>query len=291
LQSLTNCLEIVWETHGERDQKLDESLNYRNILLQEYKKRKEFNPQYSRVAFAKKIGLPASQLHDILKRRYGLSVERAFNISEKLGFDKYKQSLFCTLVESEHSRSRTHRQSAQKKLKLILKKLQITRMAIDKFKLISDWPHFAIMELIELKNFQPNVSWIANRLGITEERAFQAVSRLERLRLLKINGPKWKIATDATLVGGEQPSATIRLFHKNVLTRAIKALEQQCISDREFISATFAMNKDQIPQAKKKLQNFLEDFSLEYTKVNDKDCVYNLSLQLFEVTLSDEPQT
>ena len=60
----------------------------------------------------------------------------------------------------------------------------------DEFALISDWYHFAILGLAEIKSSKASPLWIAKRLGITHDEAKEAVDRLLRLRIIEVENGK-----------------------------------------------------------------------------------------------------
>ena len=54
-------------------------------------------------------------------------------------------------------------------------------MSIDKFSVISEWYHYAILELTYVSGFKADYKWIARKLSITVEEAKVAIERLIRL--------------------------------------------------------------------------------------------------------------
>ncbi|MCB9024675.1 MAG: TIGR02147 family protein [Bdellovibrionaceae bacterium] len=263
--------------------------SYREILNKEFEKRNLANPKYTWGAFSKQIGLSPSQLHDILKGRHGISRHKAEAVALRLRLNEAKTALFCTLVESEHARSQKTREQAKRKLQQIKDKLLFKKMAPDRFALISEWYHFAILELLEHKNFQPKIEWIANQLKLTFDQATSALDRLERLGLLKRLGHVWKSTEDFSLVGNHVPSKAIRHYHQDILTKAKLALEQQSFNRREFQAATLSLSTKDLPEAKKMIEDFLRNFGQRFHQTSDKDAVYNLSLQLFSLSKEENP--
>jgi hypothetical protein len=56
----------------------------------------------------------------------------------------------------------------------------------DQFELLSSWYHFAILELVQLKTFEPDGKWISTKLGISVTEANIAVDRLIRYEFVKV---------------------------------------------------------------------------------------------------------
>lgn len=90
--------------------------NYREILKNEFEKRKQRNPLYSLRAFARLIDLSSPRLSDILNKKKGLSKEKALQIAKRLDLVGKESEYFVLLVESEHQRKKKLREEATKKL-------------------------------------------------------------------------------------------------------------------------------------------------------------------------------
>ncbi len=268
---------------------LDEG--YQRVLRSELEKRCAKNSRYSLRAFARDLDLSASHLSGIMSGRYGLSREGAISISRRIGLAAGETEIFVQSVESQHARSKVLRQAASEKLKSLLssskKKTKLAiKLELDHFQMISDWYHFAILELTYLKSFRPSFDWIAKALEIHPLLAKKAVERLVRLKLLKVDGDRWRPSDEETETGFETPSAAIKAFHSQVLERAGQALQVQPLEMRDFRTTIFAIRKDRLADAKKQLEQLHREFCIEVSEDGSigKDDVYCLSSQLFNLT-------
>lgn len=260
---------------------------YQRVLRSELEKRCAKNPRYSLRAFARDLELSASHLSGILGGRYGLSREGAVSISRRIGLAAGETEIFVQSVESQHARSRVLRQVASEKLKALRKKSHsTTKLELDHFQMISDWYHFAILELTYLKSFRPTFDWIAKALDIHPLLAKKAVERLVRLKLLKVDGETWRPSDEETETGFETPSAAIKNFHSQVLERAGQALQVQPLEMRDFRTTIFAIRKDRLAEAKKQIEQLHREFCIEVSEGGSigKDDVYCLSTQLFNLS-------
>ncbi|MCO5144461.1 MAG: hypothetical protein M9962_15385, partial [Oligoflexia bacterium] len=135
-------------------------LDYRDILIEELERIQEKKASFSSRAYAKYLGLSPSHLSDVLKKRSGLSKAKAIEISEKLKFPDFRKELFVTSVEAVHSRSKKQREKLSKKVK----ELQLQRYRFLKeevLSLLSEWHHFAILEMTKLDDFQLDAKWVS----------------------------------------------------------------------------------------------------------------------------------
>ncbi len=256
-------------------------MQYQDFLLEEFRSRRTRNPHYSLRAYARDLGMPASKLSQNLRGLCGISVAKAEKIADRLQMRDDEKHLFLALVESQHARSRVARQQAVTVLAKIREE-KLDEMCLEKFSAIRDWYHMAILEMTDIKGFNPDPAWIAEKLGLPLDIVQEAVQRLQALELLRVDESGWKqTKTDLELPSGV-PSRTIREHHKQLLTKAIVAVDQVAIEKREFSSHTFAVSSAAIPE----LKNLVREFQRKVTKLThsgEKDSVYVLGIQLYPV--------
>lgn len=261
--------------------------SYRDFLKQELEKRCKLNSRYSLRAFARDLCISPSLLCEVFSEKHGFSKRLANRIATRLGLEGLQKDQFCVLVESEDSRSPRNR----KKAKIQLKRLQAMShentyhmLELDHFALISDWYHYAILELTYTDNFQNNKRWIAKNLNISESQVAIALERLIRLGLLVEKNEKYFATEDFTTTPDGVPSHAIRSFHSQILQKALAALELQHVSERYFSSTIMAFNQEQLDIIKKRLKQLQREIASFTTKREKKNSVYCLSTQFFRVS-------
>jgi uncharacterized protein (TIGR02147 family) len=259
--------------------------NYRDILKDELERRCQHNPRYSLRAFARDLDLSPARVSEILQSKTGLSKERAIEVAKKLGFSASETEYFADLVESEHARSQVKKNLAKIRLNKHENKTH-QLVQLDTFKLISDWYHFAILELLTLKCAQHKVSWISESLQISEYEAQSAIERLIRLGFLIVKKGKWLPADENSVTTAEISSDAIRRFHAQILTKAIQALNLQPIEERDFTTLTLAFSRGQMQDAKDELKKLRRDFVKKFGSSEQSDSVYCLAFQFFQLTSS-----
>lgn len=150
---------------------------------------------------------------------------------------------------------------------------------------ISDWFHFAIIELIKAKEGQCTLEGICNYLKISKTEAAFALKHLTRLNLIE----EIKKGTFRVLESYEVPSISssgIRKYHQQMLQRAQEAVEMQTMSERDLRGLTIAFDKACLPEAKKDIQKFVGQFEKKYGR-GSKNSVYQLSLAFFRLDKGD----
>lgn len=270
--------------------------DYRAILREEFESRRRKNVRYSLRAFARDLGISPSRLSDVLRGRYGISSTSADALAAVLGFNELERARFIDLVEIQHARSREVREAARKRAKLSLVQYQMVSM--DTFKAIADWYHYAILELSQLENFESNGQWIAGRLGISVEASRAAVERLIRVGLMETDSHgKWRAVTEYTASPDGIPAEAIRLFHKQILEKAIEAIPRQSIEHRDLSSMVMTIDKTRMNEAKEFIRDFRREFDRKFGGSPEGIEVYCLAIQLLsleakpsmELTLPSNP--
>jgi uncharacterized protein (TIGR02147 family) len=257
------------------------SLQYQDFLLEEFRSRRSRNPHYSLRAFARDLGMPASKLSQNLRGLCGISVAKAEKIAVKLQLRDDERQLFLTLVESQHARSRVARQQALRTLQKIRAE-KINEISLEKFSTVRDWYHMAILEMTEIKGFRGDLNWISEKLGLPVELVKEAVQRLENLELLKIESGEWiQSEHDLELPSGV-PSRTIREHHKQIMTKAIVAIDSVAMEKREYSSMTFAVDQGMVNEMKTHVREFQRKVA-RMSQNGEKNSVYVLSMQLFPI--------
>ncbi|MBI2606757.1 MAG: TIGR02147 family protein [Deltaproteobacteria bacterium] len=255
--------------------------DYRQVLSRELEVRCQRNPRYSLRSFARDLGMAPAQLSDILRGRYGISRASAANIADRMSMGSTEKEIFCDLVESKHARSQLQRKLAL--ARLAKQEKQYSTIALDSFQAISDWYHFAILELVTLDDFQNDLTWIANTLGITTHEAKSAIERLKRLDMLVETKGELKPAEDFTATPSGIPSDAIRKFHQQILKKAGQALHMQPVERRDYSAITFAIDRARLPEAKRAIQRFRKRFCQEFSSGETRNDVYVYATQFFSL--------
>jgi len=264
-------------------------MTYREILQNKYQLRTEKNKKYSLRAFAKDIGISVSLLSEIRSGKKGLSVKTAMSISKKLGLSGSEQAFFCDLVASEHARHEGARILAKDRVE-DYRHFQIRNLTLESFSFIYDWYHFALLELTHVLGFQSSIEWSAKKLKIPLEMVKSSHSRLVNMGLLEIDRDgKW-IDTNKDLATPDGFSFSyLRKFHRQLMEKAILALEEQSVEERDITSLMVSIDSSRLPEARKRIRDFRNEFIKEFNSEDEKkDSVYCLGIQLFNLTTKEE---
>lgn len=245
-----------------------EAQSFAQLLQNELLSRCRKNPSYSLRAFSKQLGIDQSLLSKILRGKKPISKKMILELSRVLKIPKANLNRYL-----EISTDSTERQNHFYILQ-------------DQFDLLSDWYHFAILELSNLKTFKSDPKWISGKLGITVSEVNIAIERLIRNEFIKVqkNG-KWQIFRPSNdWSNPEITSAARKQYQKQILEKSISAIQNVSYEYRHNSSLTLAINAALIPDIKKMLNKYrdeLNQFSEEKGGYTD---IYQLSLAFFPLT-------
>lgn len=246
----------------------------RALLDYRLKELKIKNPAFSIRAFAKRLNVSPGTLSLVILGRRKISPRMANHFADRLNLSPSDRDLIFGNQES--SNRSAHKSRAH---------LEYTQLADDQFNVISEWIHFAILNLIKTRYFENSEKYFARRLGVPEKDVHAALDRLQRLGLittdqmgrLKRTQPRYK-TTDHIA------SLALKKSHHETLNLAEKSLWKDNIDIRDFTWITFPLDLRKLEKAKELIRKFQDEFLAEIESDADPTEVYRLSIQMFPLT-------
>jgi uncharacterized protein (TIGR02147 family) len=260
--------------------------DYRDFLNDELIRRTSVNRAYSLRAFAKSLDLSSGELSELLRGVRKLSLKSAIKISKALGLTSSETKHLLSLVEVEHGKKISVDISSSNK------NVNETKLSIDQFDIISEWYHFAILNLAECKDFEWSYSYISKKLGIKPYEVKVAIDKMVNVGLItkfvhKNGNISYKVSEDYVMSNEGIPSKAIRNYHRQILNKAIESLELQPVNEREISGIGMAIDMNDLKAIKKDISEF-QDMLIEKYSKGKKERVYQLEVALF--ALSEENQ-
>lgn len=249
---------------------------FRLFLQEELVRRCKRNPRFSLRAFARTLDVEASALSKILNGKRSLTPKMLHRMCTQLGIapdevNRYEQ----TLSTARTTRRRPLRNDDD-----------FEPVGADEFTAISDWYHYAILELMSVDGFKPQSSWIARALGLSVSEVNFAIERLVRLGLLEVtpDGNWRQQAGQLTTSASSFTTAAFRKLQRQILQQAVDALETVPLSERDQSSMTMAISKAKLAGAKERIRQFRRELCAYLQDSPLHDEVYQLSISLFPVS-------
>lgn len=254
---------------------------YRYILNGELGRRKAKNAQYSLRAFARDLGVDPADLSKALAGKKPISLKVGLKAVEKLQLTPNEQGLFLESIGDEQKRARLKNFGAAEG-----DPPPASVIDIDTFTVISEMYYAALLELINLEHFVPDIAWIASQLQLSEDVVEDALVRLVRLELLKIeNGTFQRTGKILTTKDKHLSTPALRRFQTQVLKGAMSSLACDPIELRSQSSMTMAIDPSKLPIAKQMIEDFA-NYLCCFLESGKRQQVYQLSLSLYPLQVS-----
>jgi uncharacterized protein (TIGR02147 family) len=246
--------------------------DFRLFLQQELARRCQGNHRYSLRAFAKSLQVAPSALSDMLNGKRSIT---------KASIEKLSLSIGLSLKQIEYFQSKAVK---SKRNGPILPEFQ--QLTSDQFAFISDWYHYAILELTKIQGFTSSLPWIARNLGITRTEANAAVERLMRLGLLGERGGEWVDISEGYTTNLEPglTNSAARYLQKQILEQSLLALATVPRELRDHTSMTMAIDPRDLPEAIERIKKFRRELCVFLERRPHRKEIYQLSISLFPVT-------
>lgn len=251
--------------NGHRTQ---ENLEQVRVFLQkEFIARCKKNPAYSLRAFANYLEIDQSFLSKILKGHRNITPDFASIVGPKIGLKTSDlKELFTDGTKAMPG---------------------FLSLSEDEFDLLSEWHHFAILELAKTDDFELDALKIAKRLGLHSVEVHDALARLQRLGFIQMTENKLKtLSPNTTWSNTQKTSIARKKFQRTLIERSLDAIDHVPFELRENGSVTVAINKSRLPEFKEKIREMRKELA-DFFQTDDEqnlDEVYQLTVAFFPLT-------
>jgi|SRR6185312_4131989 len=245
--------------------------NFHQLLIAEFKKRKEKNSSYSLRSYARFLGIYHGTLSSLLSGKRPLTAATVKKIAVKLG------------VNAERFMRDKDFGKKTQDIKRVL-------LGEDVFARISLWYFDAIIELSKIQGMQMTADSVAKYFGLSKDKAKDAIHTLIRLGLLvetkKGFQPRYFQSTN--LESAEQTSVAMREYQKSILEKSLESLQTVDRKDRDHTSITLAIRKKDLARVKELIGKFRQDLNI-YLQGDETnfDEVYQLQIGFFPLKKND----
>lgn len=258
-----------------------------DMLRSKFAERVASNRSYSLRSFARDLQLDPGFLSYLMSGKRKLSLSRAFEVSRRLKLGSDESQMFLAVVQAENKPGSELAEHAISVLATLQKPKGIyQKLSLDIFALISEWYHYAILELSLQDRVRLSPQSIAKRLGITTSEAKLALDRLLKLGLLQERNGRLCKSDRHISPSGQIASTAIRKRHSQILEKAMQALRERPIEEREFQSITMSIDPSLLPEAKRRIQSFAWELCELLESKGHKE-IYEFSMQLFSLEKKD----
>jgi uncharacterized protein (TIGR02147 family) len=239
-------------------------------LQRQFTERCKKNPRYSLRAFAKFLSIDPSSLSQILSGKRPLSKKNVQAICQKLSANPQEIKSFGLMKANE------------------IVDADYMQVSLDTFAIISDWYHFAILELTFVSGFKADAKWISKKLSITTEEAKSAVERLKRSGLLlEANGLLVKSSKLLTNRSDVNTSAAHKELQRQIIEKALLAIDECAAEEKDITSMTMAIDISNINKARELTRKYRREMCA-LLEDGEQTQVYHLGIQLYPISKKQE---
>jgi transcriptional regulator with XRE-family HTH domain len=249
---------------SKRQKTLAANRTFRQVLNKTFLSRLNKNPHYSLRAMAGQLKVDQSFLSKVLRGDKNFSLERIETLGLRLGLPiSQVQSVVLNSKPSTYE-----------------------KLDEDRFQMMADWIHFAILELAKTENFNSKPEAIGRRLGIHVEEARAALERLTRLGFIEEHGDGIRLLSPNNTWTSSNKNTTEarRNLQRRYLEKSLKALDEIDFKERDHGSLTVAINRKRLPEFKLKLMEIRRELGDYFQTDEEFDEVYQLTVSFFPLT-------
>lgn len=255
-------------------------------FLRDYvQEKKSSSPNWSYGVWARQMKLKSSSTLIMIvngQRNPGPTLTKKFTAFFK--FDEKESEYFTALVQLQ--KSKNIEETVERLEELQQQNPNVRLVDLDSFRAMANWHYYAIRELVTQKDFKENYEWIARYFSqrISAIQAKEAIEVLLKLGLLgrdkrghlQVQDQHFKTPHDIADEG-------LKKFHTDVLQLAQHSLQTLSPQSREISGGTFAIQRSQIPRAKKLIRKFQMDLC-RLLETRHGDAIYQLEVAFFPLS-------
>ena len=244
---------------------IDLSLLLHKILME----RKERNQNYSIRAFARDLKISSGRMSDILNKKYIPGNSISSRIVQALCLNEEEGKIVQQIIENS--------QKSKKELG------GAHQLSEQEYSLIADWHHYAILNLMETKDYRDDFSWIADRLNLNQQTVKDSFDIMISLGLVEIKNGKYLRTHKNVTTTHNIPSRALREANRQVIMQSLNSLVHDPTDIRDITSIVLPINMANLPKAKELAREFRRKVAA-LLEEGEKTEVYNVCVQIVPVT-------
>lgn len=265
----------------------EDPVDYLNFEL---RARRKQDPRFSLRFWARQVGYEnPSYLSQVLKRERRLKPELASRLAGTLELEGKQQRYFELMVLGQAAGQGRGKKGYQQLIRELRPRREqaSNTISLELFTLVSDWYHYAITEMTQLKGFESNEAWIRRRLGngVDVRTVREAIDRLVRLGFLvrSADGQLRRAPIGNYAFDPDTPVEALRALHRKWIDLAKTALDEQSTEERDYYFSTMSFRRSDVPKVKEIMREaHRKVLALEATE-NGED-IYQLNTHFFRIT-------
>jgi uncharacterized protein (TIGR02147 family) len=265
-----------------------EYIDYRKLLNDLYKEKREECPYFSYRYIAKKVGFSsAGFLANIIQGKRNISPEYIFGFAKLFKLKKTETEYFELLVNFDQARNHDQKKYYFEKI-LSSKKSKIKITDLQNYEFYSKWYYTAVREVLDVYEWDGvDYSELAKRImpPLSTGEIKKAVELLLNMGFIRKNKKGFYEQTDQFIsTGYDARSLAITNFLVSTIDLARGAIDRFPRDQRSMSALTFSISADGYAAIDERLKTFRREI-LEIARADkNRDRIYHVNFQIFPMS-------
>lgn len=244
--------------------------------------------EYSHREFAKKAGFAShSYVNYVIQGKRNLSIEAAHQIADALELNDEEETYFVSMVRLTETSDPQEKEFLFLKMQKSVKSRLIRKEIFDQFEFYEDWANVALYEAIPFEWSSIDLDELAKGLEVDRDRVDTALALLQRMDLVQQDDQlRWKRKNWAIETPDSTQSVLVRRFHHAMGSKALDALDDVPVEEREYGAMTLSLSKKNFEKFRAHLRKIRSELNALFSEEREGEALYQLNIQLFPLIRS-----
>ncbi len=263
--------------------------NYRQYLLDFYHSKKAIDPKFSLRYLAQKANFPShGLLKYLMEGKRNLSKKSLVKLALALQFSPEELDYFENLVFFNQAENLNEKSFYYEKLIHSPNTSSFRKMETSQLQIFRKWQNIALREMLNLKGFKNNPTWIASQF-LPKMEAYEieeSIAMLLASGIIKKTANGFKPADPDITTDDEVKSFLVKSYHAQMLKLAAWAQDEIPGKERDISSVCFSVKDSDLPNLKKQVQLMRKELKNFAADPGEGERLVQVNIQLFPLTKS-----
>jgi len=245
----------------------------------------------SRRKIAAAIGFSTPNLLQlVIKGKRKLNDEGIGRIAVFLNLNDNEKAFFTNLVKMGQSKTHEEKDKYYRLLAVSPRYSVLNKNDKEIYKYYSHWYYPVIRELVTIKDFCPDPSWVAKRISpsISTAEAESALRNLVKMGQLRKTDSGYEQASFLSTTGEVVSSVSVTNFHKAMIAKASESMDRFPHTKRNISSLTFTASQQTYNSIVREIFTLQQRIINMLKNEQAPSEVYQLNFQIFPCTSKSE---
>jgi uncharacterized protein (TIGR02147 family) len=265
-----------------------EYVDYRFFLTDYVDQEKEVTRGFTFRSFARKAGLSASLLKDILSKRQNLTLTAMHKYAAAMKLVSKEIAYFEALVGFNNAATNSEKNRYFGEMVRLRGRSAVKFLDSQQYEYFSEWYHAVVRELVTHAGMGCDPVAISRRIvpAVTVAKVRKSIQLLKDLGLIFESADgTWQAADKVVSSEYEIRSVALKNYHIGMLERAVDSLENCPSEKREFQGLTLSASRETFERMKERIRSFTDELlAMAAAEKKEAEEVYQINLQMFPFT-------